>query len=237
MASKTKKTKKEIGSSQAAIISALIGLAGVLLAAGLGYLGTVTLVYGPMHATQTAQAYQMTQTALSFQPGSLVSNTPMFTPTFTATETSIPNPTLALNVLAPTDNDLKIVPILYVKYADIKTPNTEAYKVNVESKLTYLWNYKWCAKREGTLSENLYQMDFSFFIDDVQIPEEKILVVKEPSVDGWPCQRWTTMLSGWDAAHFPILSVVYHISKPLSDGVLTYPIGEYRHQISVTVIE
>ena len=233
MASKTKKTKKEIGSSQATIISALIGLAGVLLTAGLGYLGTVTLVYGPMHATQTAQAYIETKAA---QIGS-VSSPVVLATMEVPTETSIPTPALALNVMAPTSDDLKIVPIMYVKYADIKTPNTQTYKVNVSSKVTYLWTYIWCAKHEGTLSENLYQIEFSFFIDDVQIPEDKFLIFKEPSTDGWPCQRWTTMLSGWDASHFPTLSVVYRIPKPLSDGVLTYPIGEYRHQISVTVID
>ena len=237
MATKTKKTKKEIGASQTAIIVAVIGLVGGLLGAVLTYFGVFTQVYGPIHATQTAQANFETRTAQAEKVSSPVALMTTETPNEMPAETNTPIPTLALNVMAPTSNDLDLVPVLYVKYADIKTPNTEAYKVNVESKLTYLWNYKWCAKREGTLSENPYQMDFSFFIDGVQIPEEKFLIFKEPSVDGWPCQRWTTMLSGWDAAHFPILSVVYHISKPLSDGVLTYPIGEYRHEISVTVIE
>ncbi len=231
-------TKKEgISASTATIIAAILGLIGVIIGAVLNFRSERDKILLPISMTQTAQSISYTQTALSFNANVLPSPTPSFVPTIASTESPTPQPELALNFMAPTRDNLSMVPIMYVKYADIKTPNTQTYKVNVSSKVTYLWTYIWCAKHEGTLSENLNQIDFSFLIDDVQISEDKFLIFKEPSTDGWPCQRWTTMMSGWDTSHFPTLSVVYRIPIPLSDGVLIYPIGEYRHQISVTVID
>ncbi len=233
-----KGTKKEgISTSTATIIAAMIGLIGVIIGAVLNYRSEHDKILLPIYVTQTAQSTSYTQTALAFNPIVLLSSTPVFTPTISLTESPTAQPELALNVTAPTRDNLSIVPIMYVHYEDINTPNTQTYKVNVSSKVTYLWTYIWCAKHEGTLNENLNQMDFSFFIDDVQIPEDRFLIFKEPSIDNWPCQRWTTMLSGWDVSHFPTLSIVYNIPTPLSDGVVTYSIGEYRHQIKVTILD
>ena len=208
----------------------------MIIAGAFTYWGIQTQVFGPIHVTQTAEANYLTQTALV-----PISNTALiYTPTETIIplpETITPFPELSLNFIAPTKDNMNLVPVMYVRYEDIPVPDTRIYKVNVSSKVTYLWTYIWCAKHDGTLSENLNQIEFSFLIDDLLIPEDKFLIFKEPSIDGWPCQRWTTMLSGWDASHFPILSVVYHIPQPLSDGAFTYPIGEYRHQINVTILD
>lgn len=210
------------------ILVAIIGLIGIIFQ-------TLNKDQPSIRATQTAESLHLTQTAsvlISIPP-------PTFTPTNTLvpTETYTPTPEPNIDIIAPTRDNLSTVPIIYVGYQDITTPNTHAYRVNVSSRVTYLWTYLWCAKHSSTLVENLNQIKFSFFIDDIQIPESKFLIFKEPSTDGWPCQRWTTMLSGWNKAQSPTLSVVFYIPSPLSDGVTTFPIGEYRHDIILLFVD
>ena len=228
--------KESIGPSTATIIAAIIGLIGVVIVAAFTYRGVQTSVYGPIHATETAHTDYLTQIALT--PNSTPTLAPTRVFTITPTETITPYPEPSINVIAPTRDNLNLVPIIYFGYQKIKTPGTRIYKINVSSKVTYLWKSLWCTKHSGTLAENLNQIKFSFFIDDIQIPESKFLIFKEPrGTDGWPCQRWTTMLSGWNTTHFPTLSVVYYIPMPLSDGVDTYSIGEYRYDIIVAIID
>lgn len=228
--------KEAIGTSTATIVAAFITTIGVIIVGAFTYLNNQAQVFGPIYVTQTAEAYYLTQTAQVPNSNTTLISTPTES-IIPLPETNTPYPELSLNIIAPTKDNMNLVPVMYVRYEDIPVPDTRTYKVNVSSKVTYLWTYIWCAKHDGTLSENLNQIEFSFLIDDVQIPEDKFLIFKEPSIDGWPCQRWTTMLSGWDTSHFPTLSVVYNIPIPLSDGAFTYPIGEYRHQINVTILD
>jgi len=225
--------KRLIDPAKATILVAIISLIGIIFQ-------TLNKDQPSIHATQTAEALHLTQTASIFTSVPPHTFTPTFTPTATLvpTETITPYPEPSINVVAPTRDNLNLVPIIYFGYQYIKTPGTRIYKINVSSKVTYLWKSLWCTKHSGTLAENLNQIKFSFFIDDIQLPESKFLIFKEPrGTDGWPCQRWTTMLSGWNTTHFPTLSVVYYIPTPLSDGVDTYSIGEYRYDIIVTIID
>ena len=224
--------------SRATIIAAMLGLLGVTVGGVFTYWSVQTQVYAPIEATQTAQTFFFTQTAfaLNSNPSSLITNTPDNTnstfPTETATLQLEPN----VNVTLPKTSDLNLVPTMYIGYLDIKTPEVYSYTAKVSRKQTYLWTYYWCAKFESILDENLTQIQFSFFIDNVQIPESNFLVFKDPSTERWYCKKWVTMLSGWDVPP-PVLSVLFNIPAPLSDGVTMFPIGEYQHEIVVTYID
>ena len=230
--------KKPMDASRATIIAAILGLLGVTVGAVFTYWSVQTQVYAPIEATQTAQNFFFTQTAfaLNSNPSSSITNTPDNTNITFPTETATLQPEPNVNVTLPKTSDLNLVPTIYIGYLDIKTPETRSYTVKVSRKLTYLWTYYWCAKFAGTLDENLTQIQFSFFIDDAQVPESNFLSFKDPSAQNWYCQKWTTMLSGWDFPP-PTLSVLLNIPSPISDGVTTFPIGEYKHEIVVAYID
>lgn len=225
-------------SSHVTIIVAVLGLLGVIVGGVFTYWSVQTQVYAPIEATQTAQAMYFTQTAyaLNINPPSSITNTPEIPTALSPTETIIAQPQPGINFIAPSVSDLNLVPTIYIGYLDIKTPDTRSYTVKVSRKLTYLWTYLWCAKFSGTLDENLSKIKFSFFVDDLPISESNFLVFKDPSAENWYCQKWTTMLSGWGSSP-PTLSVAYQIPTPISDGVTTFPIGAYKHEIIVTYID
>lgn len=232
------KKKKALNASQATIIAAVLGLFGVTIGAIFTYWSVQTQVYAPIQATQTAQTFYFTQTALisTESPPVLVTNPSEVSTSVLLTETATLPPQPSVNLTVPTFNDLNLVPTIYIGYLDIKTPEKRSYIVKVSRKQTYLWSYLWCAKYSGALDDNLSKMKFSFFIDEVPIPESNFLVFRDPSAENWYCQKWTTMLSGWGSSP-PTLTVVYEIPTPLTDGVTTFPIGEYGHEIFVTYIE
>ena len=232
------KKKKPMTASQATIIASVLGLIGVSIGAIFTYWSVQTQVYAPIQATQTAQTFFFTQAALVTNADAplSVTHTPEATATILPTETATLQPQPSINFTLPTINDLNLVPTIYIGYTDIKTPETRTYTGRVSRKQTYLWTYLWCAKFSGTLDENLSKIKFSFFVDDLPIPESNFLVFKDPSAINWYCQRWTTMLSGWNTTP-PTLSVVYDVPTPITDGVTTFPIGTYEHEIVISYID
>lgn len=235
---KSGKKKKPIDASRATIIAAVLGLFGVTVGAVFTYWSVQTQVYAPIEATQTAQTFFFTQTALAPTPNMLEQASPTIE---TVLESSTPESITPIsvpkvNVTLPRTSDLNLVSPIYIGYLDIKTPEVYSYTAKVSRKQTYLWTYYWCAKFESILDENLTQIQFSFFIDNEQIPESNFLIFKDPSTERWYCQKWVTMLSGWDVPP-PTLSVVFNIPAPLSDGLSTFPIGQYEHEIVISYID
>ncbi|MBL8098523.1 MAG: hypothetical protein JNK81_05045 [Anaerolineales bacterium] len=230
--------KKPMDAARATIIASVLGLIGVTVGAVFTYWSVQTQVYAPIEATQTAQSFFFTQTALAPTSNPLEQASPTIEALIEnpIMETNTPQPVPKVNTTLPRISDLNLVPTMYIGYLDIKTPEVHSYPAKVSRKQTYLWTYYWCAKFESILDENLTQIQFSFFIDDVQIPESNFLVFKDPSTERWYCQKWVTMLSGWDVPP-PKLSVVFDIPVPLSDGVTTFPIGRYEHEILISYID
>src|SRR5688572_4530670 len=62
---KSKAKKKPVDASRATIIAAVLGLIGVTVGAIFTYWSVQTQVYAPIQATQTAQTFFFTQTALA----------------------------------------------------------------------------------------------------------------------------------------------------------------------------
>lgn len=233
------KKKKPMDASRATIIAAVLGLIGVTVGAVFTYWSVQTQVYAPIEATQTAQTFFFTQTALVTDVNASIipaTNTPEASVPILPTETATLAPQPSINFTLPTINDLNLVPTIYIGYTDIKTPETRTYTAKVSRKQTYIWTYLWCAKFSGTLDDNLSKISFSFYIDDLPIPESNFLVFKDPSAQNWYCQKWATMLSGWSASA-PTLSIVYDIPTPITDGVTTFPIGTYEHEIVISYID
>lgn len=231
------KKKTPMDAARATIIASVLGLIGVTVGAVFTYWSVQTQVYAPIEATQTAQTFFFTQTALAPSLSPIEQASPTSEALIETRNTDTPEPVLPkVNVTLPRTSDLNLVPTMYIGYLDIKTPEVHSYTAKVSRKQTYLWSYYWCAKFESILDENLTQIQFSFFIDDVQIPGSNFLVFKDPSTERWYCQKWVTMLSGWDVPP-PTLSVVFDISAPLSDGLSTFPIGQYEHEIVISYID
>jgi hypothetical protein len=210
----------------ATIIVALIGLIGAITPTLVNYYKEQNIV----QATQTAEILNMTQSAvlaLSATPTSIPS------PTSVPIAISTPVPVQAVQVFAPMKDQLGSFPYLTVSYLDINRPDTLTYKSTVSRDETYLWTYFWCAKSESALGQNLSTMKFSFWVDNMQLPESSFYVYN--SQKDWHCQIWTAMLTGWGDKSSTMLSVVYLISDPISDGEKTYHPGAYRHDLTLSI--
>jgi hypothetical protein len=78
-------------------------------------------------------------------------------------------------------------------------------------------------------------MNFSFLMDEVEIPQSKFYIYRSDSNKPWNCQIWTTMLADWSDTSSTTLSVTYLISESLSDGEKTYRPGAYRQELLLTI--
>lgn len=237
------------------ILDRLFYLLGAVIVALIGYFGVRTQIYAPVGITQTAQAIYATQTAEALfvaapalpqtQPPALtttatftLSPSPSPLPTTTATPTNTPVPKVLL--MRPEEDHLYSFPVIFYDYLNSIKPITRTYRRTIQSDETYMWKYFWCAKYEGSLQENLGELDFVFMVDDVIMPEEYFQKYRThggagASNENWVCQAWATILTQWAQDETVILSVFYDISRPLSDGENTYQLGDYRHDIIVSV--
>jgi|GEM_PF-3280131 len=211
----------------ATIIAAVIGLIGVLITSYFAYMGIQTQIYGPLHITETALAQSNAVQPTDRSAAITASETPL------STATTVP----MIAIAQPSQDEFSIVPVLNIVYQDIPRPGANHYDAKLSRNKSYLWTYLWCAKFENNLNENLDLMEFSFFVDGVEIDVSNFLVMRSTSTNGWPCQRWTTRLSGWEQVDAPGLSVVYKISNLIFDGVSTYEPGEYRHEINLIYVD
>jgi hypothetical protein len=225
-------TVSSISTPIATIISAVLGLIGVLVASFFAYKGIQAQIYEPLHITETAMAQgnavQQTDLPATNMPVVIaVSETPVYG------ATAMPIITIA----QPSQDEFSLVPVINVSYQDIPFPGMNEYDVKISRNKSYLWTYLWCSKFEGNLVENLAHMEFSFYINDAEIDISNFLVMRSTSTNDWPCKRWTTRLGGWNHISAPDLSVVYKISDLIFDGVSTYESGVYRHEINLIYID
>lgn len=227
----TSKPEREstLSAPAATIIAAVIGLIGVLVTSYFAYMGIQTQIYGPLHITETALAKSNVAqpTSSSTAVAIAASETPFF----------ITEALSMITIAQPSQDEFSIVPVINIVYQDIPTPGANHYDAKISRNKSYLWTYLWCAKFENNLNENLDLMEFSFFVDGVEIDISNFLVMRSTSTNGWPCQRWTTRLSGWSQVSAPDLMVVYKISELIYDGVSTYEPGEYRHEINLIYVD
>lgn len=216
-----------------------------LTVALIGYLGVRITVYAPIWATQTAQMQTIffTQTAFADRTLPVTSSTPFSPtdtpqPTITSTPEVVfsPTPTLDAHVrfILPQKDELDKIPTI-LGYEDVWTPKTTLNYRSVHANESFFWTYRWCGRYQDNLDEFLSHTTFQFLVDDTDVSQSNFLIQQYMSTNNWSCQRWTTLLTNWKAGYKVTLTIVYTISRPVSDGDKIYQPGDYRHDLLVTI--
>ena len=99
----------------------------------------------------------------------------------------------------------------------------------------FFWTYRWCGRYQDNLDEFLSHTTVQFLVDDTDVSQSNFLIQQYMSTNNWSCQRWTTLLTNWKAGYKVTLTIVYTISRPVSDGDKIYQPGDYRHDLLVTI--
>jgi len=232
-----------------AIISLITAIVGGVITGIFMLINTRAQINLPAKLTQTAESVVLTLTAQSV-PGEIPTLLPTDTlippPTYTETPEIVAEATLShtpepkVDFLVPTSDDVYNLPLLFYDYVISGKPVTRTYKKTIQSNETFLWKYFWCAKYDGTLQENLMEINFEFMVDDIPVPEDYFLKYKSTGGFGeaqtdWKCQLWATIVTNWSQGETVKLSVFYTIQRPVSDGDNIYQPGDYRHDIIVSV--
>lgn len=117
---------------------------------------------------------------------------------------------------------------------DLEAPGARNYQVSVRSTDRLLWAYFWCTSTEEVLLNNLAYLTVEFSIDDVKVPDSLIYTYSDGSAN-WKCKNWETTLDNWKSGETIQLNIQYNFSKDVFDGYKTYPSGEYRYGLTVSV--
>jgi hypothetical protein len=227
---KSMKDNNQSTSSNVLLMQILLGFAGTVIAAYLGYLGVRATVEAPIHATQTAEAKH--QTLPNFTPENLTVESSSLSVTEMPNLITAPiEETKALPIIIsrPTTQDLPNILNIWdlTTYSHPSSPTSEVYSVVVSSDQKYRWGAIWCGKNREILNEILEPLSLNLLVNDEVLDESKILEFKDIR-SGWHCNRWTTIISEWEPGTITKLELRYALSETIYDGVSYTQKGEYR---------
>lgn len=120
-------------------------------------------------------------------------------------------------------------------HSDLTAPGTQTYRISVKADQTLRWGAVWCGPDRATLATMLQPLSMNLLIDGQHIGEDKVLQLDETSNVGQECHRWATVLSSWKSGSVVELELNYTLSRDIFDGSSSYPAGNYRQVIVVTV--
>jgi hypothetical protein len=239
--------------SKTELLKTFLQVLGTIVVAFITYLGTKTMIYAPIEATQTAQTQflSLTQTASVVQIAFAPTNTLLLTPTSTNTPEILiisptstieplvtPTPELPVMVRLPNKNELGKFRTIYGYDKDYFFPTETTDAINIYSHESFFWSYAFCGKSQEKLDEFIKNVPFRYFIDEVEVPESFFYSSSYTSnISVWPCRKWTTVLTAWKPGHLVTLTVSYNIRYLISDGEHNYQPGNYRFVLRVNVKE
>jgi hypothetical protein len=119
-------------------------------------------------------------------------------------------------------------------FKDLHKPETNEYTVAIPTYSTRRWDFSWYAKTREGLEEILAPFQIQFSISGERIGED-IFRIYDSAKSGGYCRIWATLLSGWRPGDATDLEIRYTLCEAVDDGTRTYPAGEYRQIIHVTV--
>lgn len=141
----------------------------------------------------------------------------------TATASKVLQPAPIDDTNAALDKDIQERPALLYTLAQEQsdTEDNRVYLVNLDHSQPLLWNWGWCAIDRQTLDDNLKHIQFAFFINDIEIPQEQ-LAGRYSSRAQYECFYLYTLLDNWPPGAQRLV-VRMKIDAPLSDGYKEFP--------------
>jgi len=114
-------------------------------------------------------------------------------------------------------------PTMLYTIATQQTSSSEnsIYLVNLNTSQPILWNWGWCARDRETLDENLSHIQFAFFINDQQIPEDSMPGLYA-SQEQYECYYLYTLIEQWPAGPHTLV-VKTKIDDLINDGYQDFP--------------
>jgi hypothetical protein len=221
----------------------LLGFAGAVIVAFLGYLGILATIEIPIHATQTAEArgtpispsataiVNLSETPTTENTLQVVSATPTFVPVTPIVSMT----TSGLIISLPKTIELASSPSIWslVNESSPTSPATLTYNASVSANSLYQWGAAWCGKNAQTLQAILKPLTMTLLVNGQFVDSSKILEFDEMN-SGWSCHKWRTIISGWQPNTTTTLELSYFLSETIYDGASYTQKGEYHIIILVT---
>ena len=151
--------------------------------------------------------------------------------------TPIPTPQFQPKAMARFPTDVELSNTLniwdFINEEDLYNPGTITYSVTISPKQDYRWGAVWCGKNEHFLQEIMAPLSMQLWIDNEQVPPEKIKQFETVEFGAY-CHRWATIVSGWPTDRVTTLELRYSVAYSVVDGWSAVSPGDYKQIISVT---
>lgn len=124
---------------------------------------------------------------------------------------------------------------MFTEFKDLREPGKNVYDVQLPHQEKHLWRFSWCATTIDLLPEILEPLDLRFLVDDAEISMGHFVESYEQRSNGWACKWWATTVENWPSEQSVRLSVKYELLRDIYDGAVSFPAGNYEHEIRVSV--
>jgi C-terminal processing protease CtpA/Prc len=104
-------------------------------------------------------------------------------------------------------------------------PGTATYTVSLDSSVTTLWSYVWCAKDADALKQNFENIQLAFKMDGVAVPVDSFATY-ELETGGKLCRLIYASLSDWPAGEHELTTTATFTST-VNDGSADFEPGDY----------
>ena len=213
-----------------AVIVALIGLAGTIIAALLG--SPIVEEWFPL-APSATETITVTAT-LTSRPA-----TPSPTVTFAPEpKFTIVDPQEVLEI-APSLRTLGQLAVeKYSTEERNRINSTLPFTVNSTTDVPILWRWFWCAVTDEVLEQNMTKISIIFDADGQVIPQEQLATVifenSDPIYEGWKCRTYETVMRDWKPGTY-VFTQTMTISQAINDGRETFEAGYKIYEYTVNI--
>ncbi|MEP7285654.1 MAG: matrixin family metalloprotease [Chloroflexota bacterium] len=118
-------------------------------------------------------------------------------------------------------------------FTESNQPDVETRNATVQATQTYAWTLTWCARDQATLSKNLTDLSVKFAVNDSVVQQSIITKTAPHDVQGLSCVDWFVLLSNWQQGQVTLTRTLT-LSKPVFDGNIVSPQGDYVSKYNVT---
>ena len=110
---------------------------------------------------------------------------------------------------------------------------TYTYTISLTPSEKVIWYYRWCAKDQSTLDQNIQNMTFKFILNDNDVPLTQFAAL-DGTASGMNCRMFGMMLTNWpEGEHHLKLTLTFKSS--INNGTTAYPAGVMEYDYSVYV--
>jgi alpha-tubulin suppressor-like RCC1 family protein len=118
-------------------------------------------------------------------------------------------------------------------FRDLMAPAVNTYSATTPRADSWEWDFFLCAADQPRLDTLLAETRVSFLINYLPVSEKAVRIFQS-NYEGWACQGWKTVLSGWENDQYE-LAILAEFKSEVFDGENSLPAGDYWQIILLSV--